>query len=214
MSCSPPYTFRPKFIPSDIPSIAPGYPEHRSRLTAGGTFFRSIEQGQDRNNITLELIKTGGFSPFTFTLNIRFNGNLVETFTQLQTETPTVIPPPPTTCSGGISGLRTQVNASNFIQMTARGFDIFDGGLDDPGNCLSPFAEQNMVGGDGEPPISTPLINSIRTGPERTIIIITTTEDNTGSPVTPPASKRIKQFDGTNFITFRNLIPGDCPLNS
>lgn len=211
MSCVPQYPFRPKFVASDVKCIALTFEEHRSRLFGGGTFFRSIDQGEDRNNITLEITVVGP-SPGTQTVDlfVRFNTNLVESFQVTQT-----VNGIGNCTAGGISALRATVTGSAFIEMLTRGTDFFDsGGSDDSTGCVSAFAEQNMTGGDGEPVADNKaLINSIRTGPERTIIINTTTENSVGFPVTPSTSRRIRQFNGTEFITFSNLVAGSCPID-
>jgi len=222
MSCEPSYSFRPTPRPAPVQSIAPGFTEHRSRLTAGGTFFRSIDQGQDENDISLEAT----VSPTTITLDVRILGVIQETFVVSQIfvpgtpggpGTPPMPPPTDPTCTGGIAALRAAVNdgttGSLIIEMTPRGFDIFDGGADPDDNCLSAFVDTSMIGGSGPPSNpSIAFLDSIFTGPERTMLIIDTTEDITGFPVTPPPSKRVLQFDGVDFISYCNLVPGACPL--
>ncbi len=222
MSCEPSYSYRPTDRPAPAQSIAPGFTEHRSRLTAGGTFFRSIEQGQDKNDISLEAIIVSA----TITLNVRILGVIQETFVVPQIFVPgtpggpgmpPVPPPTDPSCTGGIAALRAAVNnittGSLIIEMTPRGFDIFDGGADPSDNCLSAFAITSMTGGAG-PPSNPPqaFLDSIFTGTERTMLIIDTTEDITGFPVTRPHSQRILQFDGVKFISYCNSVPGQCPL--
>ena len=217
MSCEPRYDYRPCcFVGSDAPSVAPGFHEHRSRLFAGGTFFRSIRQGTIRNSIALEVV-IGGFP--NVTLNVYFQGVLSETFQINQIITPpTVTPPDPGGCDG-IAKLRAAVNnavtGSKLIEMTFRGFDFFDNGADDSDDCVTAFAITNMRGGAGEPdPVfERPFIDAIRTGPSRTIIIIRTTENITGFPITPPTSRRVKQFDGTKWVLYSNLVQGQCPVD-
>jgi len=214
MSCDPRYDYRPvSFVGGAAPSIAPGFHEHRSRLFAGGTFFRSIRQGSIRNSISLEAIVVGG-GPQTVTLNVRFQGVLSETFVITQT---TSVGPPPT-CNG-IANLRAAVNnvitGSKLIEMRTRGFDFFDNGVDDSDDCVVAFSNTSMTGGSGEPdPIfERPFIDAIRTGPERTMIIIRTTEDITGFPITPPSTRRVKQFDGKKWVLYTNLVQGQCPID-
>lgn len=216
MSCFPTYAFRPNFIASPTPCTAPVYPEHRSRLTAGGAFFRSIEQGQDRNHISLELfVVPSGPSTDDVTLVVRYNGQIVETFMVTQT-TVTV----PTTSCNGIVNLRKEVNInSEYIEMPRRGFDVRDPLFGDPmaddgDGCLGPFNNRQMRGANGEPDVTNlSLINSIRTGPTRTIIIISTTEGNDGSPLTPPTDERVRQFNGNRWISYQNFASGACPLD-
>lgn len=219
MSCSPGYTYRPTTRPEPSQSSAPTFTEHRSRLFAGATFFRSIRQGSDRNNISLEAIVT----PTDVTLNVRFNAVIQETFVAPHVFVPV---PPPGTCTGGIAALRTAVNAgSALIEMPARGFDVFDrtppwpavGGApnsDPMDNCVVPFADTPMTGGDGPPTTGNqPFLDSVFTGTERTLIVIFTTEDATGFSVDAPQSRRVQQWDGTQWIQYSNLSPGDCPID-
>ncbi|KKM95920.1 hypothetical protein LCGC14_1183360 [marine sediment metagenome] len=215
MSCVPQYPFRPKFVASDVKCIALTFEEHRSRLFGGGTFFRSIAQGRDRNQLSLEVtvVSTG---PLTFdvTLFVRFGGGSpVETFMVTQTENGIG-----DCISGGISALRSAVNSSStLISMPARGTDFFDSGTDAATGCMSAFSDTSMTGGDGELDPSVPAdlaaILTIRTGPTRTLLIISTTENAVGFPVTPPSSNRVRQFDGTVFISFSNLVAGSCPID-
>ena len=185
----------------------PGFTEHRSRLFAGGTYFRSVGQGQDKNDISLEI--TLGAADATLT--VRILGVFQESFTVGQTAVLGV-------CTGGITALRSAVNGgSSIIEMPARGTDIFDSGTDDPGNCLSAFADTNMSGGDGAPANATQaFLDTIFTGTElggRSMIAVRSTEDANGNPVDPPASRRVQQWDGTQWIQYTNSIPGQCPVD-
>ena len=204
MSCSPSYagTYAPTVRPSPTQSAAVVFTEHRSRLFAGGTFFRSIRQGTDRNNISLEAIVT----PATITLNVRFNAAIVETWVVPQVFVPV---PPPGVCTGGIAALRIAVNAGSVW------IDIFDlGGSDPINNCLTPFPDTPMTGGDGPPTVGNqPFLDSVFTGTERTMIVIDTTENIIGFPVTPPSSRRVQQWDGTQWIIYSNLVQGACPVD-
>ncbi len=189
-------------------SSAPAFTEHRSRLFAGGTFFRSIRQGNDRNNLSLEAIVT----PATITLNVRFSAAIEEVFVVPQVFVPL---PPPGVCIGGIAALRSAVNAgSTFIEMPARGFDFFDSGTDPINNCLISFPDTPMTGGSGPPTVGIQsFLDSVFTGTERTMIVIDTTENATGFPVTPPTSRRVQQWNGTQWSIYSNLVQGACPVD-
>jgi hypothetical protein len=197
-----------------VQSSAPGFNEHRSRLFAGGTFFRSIEQGQDQNSISLEAIVTSA----DITLNVYVLAVLQETFVVPQIF---VVGGPPDfigSCSGGISALRAAVNdgttGSNIIEMPARGFDIFDFGTDPEDNCLSGFSTISMAGGSGPPAgANQAFLDSIFTGTERTLVIIITTESINGFPVTPGNDRRVRQWDGIQWIRYANLSQGSCPID-
>jgi hypothetical protein len=154
-------------------------------------FFRSIHQGFEANQIELEIITT---------LKIYYTGVHVETF-------------PVTLGPGGIALLRSAVNAgSDYIRMFAPLFDIFDprGTEDDTIIGATAFARTHMRGGSG-PPTDDAGLNAIRTGPERAIIILATTEDDDGSPLTPPWTRRVQQWTGSDWVTFANLVPRACP---
>jgi hypothetical protein len=106
---------------------------------------------------------------------------------------------------------------SHYIEMPVLNFDIFDNRvveddtlLDlDPGGVTS-FAQTFMRGGSGPPTDDTSLAG-IRTGPDRSIIILATTEDSDGSPITPPWTRRVQQWTGAVWATYANLVPNACP---
>lgn len=218
MSCQPSYTFRPTDRASPPQSSAFVFTEHRSRLFASGTFFRSIEQGTAENDISVEAIVTQITPPndYEITFNVYILGVLQETFIVSQV----VIPMPlPAVCSGGINALRSAVNdvitGSNIIEMTARGVDIFDiGGMDPDNNCVTAIGPINMAGGDGPPTgANQAFLDSLFTGTERSIIMIATTENITGFSVTPGTDRRVQQWDGIQWIQYANLVQGSCPLD-
>ena len=202
----PPYGFRPNFVPSRTnPSAATISPVSRSRLFAGGTYFRSIDQGGDRNGISLEAVVSGS----GVDLNVRFDGSLIETISVAQT-----VNASGNCIGGGISSLRTAVNASStLVEMPARGTDINDSGTDASSNCVSAFGDTSMAGATG-PSADPAFIAAIRTGAERALVIISTEENSVGFPTAPSAAEKVLQFDGTDFIPYSNLIPGQCPQNS
>ena len=209
MSCQPPYDYRPSYTPRTT-ARALVRPEHRSRLFAGGTYFRSLEQGQDQNLISLEITAT--FGPDEYTLFVRYDGTLVETFGPVDQ----TVDGMSGTCpiENGINNLRTLVNAgSEYIEMFTRGADIvYDFmGFDSP--CLSAFSETFMSGGDGRPRDARDIAR-INSGPERTLVIITSTEDITGTEIDPPAERKVWQWNGEEWITYSNLEQGKCPATT
>jgi hypothetical protein len=214
MSCSPSYAFRPTDRPSPAQSTAPGYIEHRGRLFAGGTFFRSIEQGQDQNDISLEAT----VDLATITLDVRVLGVIEETFVVPQVLVPGGPPDFIDSCTGGIDALRLAVNdgitGSIIIEMPDRGFDFFDSGTDPIDNCLSEFVDTSLSGGSGPPTTANQsFLDSIFTGTERTLITIITTESITGFPVTPGSDRRVQQWNGVAWVTYSNLVQGSCPVD-
>ena len=126
----------------------------------------------------------------------------------------------PDVCSGGINALRAAVNdgvtGSNIIEMPARNYDVFDPvPNDDPdNNCVTEFGPINMAGGSGPPSgANQAFLDSLFTGPERSIIIIATTENDTGKSVDPSILRRIQQWDGTQWIQYANVAQGSCPID-
>ena len=218
MSCAPSYPYVPTFTPGDNNDTCavPVYNKHRSRLFEGGTYFRSILQGSDWNNITLSIHQEGSYHVLT----VNHPDYDEEEFSIIQVAgTPPPPdpehpedPPPDEPCSPGIEDMRTLVNAgSNLIEMLPRGDDIeFDpDGEDDL--CLSEFPTTYMAGGEGGPTSNVGLAG-IRTGPERSIIAYATIEAYDGTPITPPQNERLQQWDGSHWIEYSNLIQGNCPL--
>lgn len=205
--CAPQYDYRPtSFVAGSTQCVAPIYAEHRSRLFEGGTFFRSKEQGPEQNLIEIECLG----SPYNV-VNIYDNNVLTETYVV-------------TFGAGSIADLRFQVtnrgvfpdtNPPSIIEMLEVTIDYYDNRTDEPDDGilggLVPFVRVSLIGGEGGPTTDAGLA-SIRTGPERTMFILSTTEDTDGSPLTPPASKRVKQWNGTSWISYCNLTVGNCPL--
>lgn len=203
LDCSPPYAYRPNFIAGTLKSSAPLFNEHRSRLTAGGTFFRSnliissVEvQGEICNSISITSTRvSNGGGSYTYTIAVNFQGNPVESYVVTQNELGS-----PACSNNPINIIRNNVNTnSNYISMPVRGTDAFDTGIDD--QCWSTFIETSMSGGAGGPTDGT-SISSIRTGPERTVFILSSTEDSNGNDVNPPSSRRVQQWDGFSWITY------------
>lgn len=206
-NCPPQYNYRPtNFIASPVACSAPLYAEHRSRLTAGNAFFRSKKQGPEENLISLECVELP-----TPTFNIYVDNVLVRSYTVVLGY-------------GGIADLRSQLNvdldpATLPIEMPAINFDIYDtrvppeeytDGITTVG--LESFPLTSLAGGSGGPTTDVGL-SSVRTGPERTLFILTTTEDVDGHDITPPPSTRVRQWNGVEWISYCNLAPGQCPLD-
>ena len=222
--CSPPYTYTPSSTPTE-PANAPSYTEKRSRVFAGGTFFRSKEGGTAANDISIELVLDTG----EFTLNVYVNSILQETHGPVPKDVPDLLATSPPYCIlSAANALRTIVNAdSMIIEMPET-----DGGADSVGgscgtltslpnifeynnlptdippgdDCLTQFGPTFLTGADGLP--TGTVINSIYTGPERTLIILQLTEicgndvNDTGFLYDPPANRKVLQWDGSDWITY------------
>lgn len=215
MSCAPTYTYRPTFVPSGVDCTLPTYNRHRARTTAGGTYFRSKEQSSSWNDITIKVELIGA----EHVLTVMHPDYTTETFSVEQVAS--LIDPLTLPCSPGIAELRTLVNrpvtgipatsGSAMIEMPERGADIeFDAaGVD--ALCLSEFTTVNLSGGEGGP-TSAAALAGIRTGPERSVIRISTEEAYDGTPVDPPQARRVQQWNGTAWVEYSNAIPGACPV--
>lgn len=209
MSCEPTYSYRPSFTASDSTCTAPGYPETRARVIVAGLFFRSKGFGPERNEISVE-IPTTGLNAGKYL--VRFGDAIVETYT-------------PTLGVGGIANLRALIgsNPDSIIEMTELTFDIYDTRTEENDAAGDPlaippttdggliaFPQTYLIGGQGGPTSDSGL-TSIRTGPERTLVIIVTTEDIHGKTVDVPLSRKTRQWDGVEWINYSNTVPGACP---
>lgn len=212
MTCPPAYSYTPTFTASAVPCVAPGYVQHRSRIIVGtaptSLFFRSKFFGDETNQIAVECTSS--------TFSVYFNNIVVTSYAI-------------TTGPGGIANLRSQItnDINSIIEMPPLGYDIYDSRTEEndniatigippdpgtPAGGLNPFSKTNLMGGSGAPTTAAGLAG-IRTGPERSVFIVITTEDIHGNTITPPASLRIQQWNGTNWISYCNNIPGHCPLD-
>lgn len=207
----------------------PAFIEERSRVFAGGTFFRSKNAGSTSNLIEVEYVSSGGVL-----LNVYDNGILVESFGPVpgpEVSVPNPTPPPATTCTPTVNpAMRALVNGnSNYIQMptldyggepaNASPIAIFNSSNppDDPvtpGDDCSFFFGPTFLSGGSGPPTDSSTLATIRTGPERSMVIVTLTEiinddaSDDGRLFDPPPPEKVRQYDGTDWIPY---IPNaDC----
>jgi hypothetical protein len=170
------------------------------------------------NNYTIECtvsdpILTGSeeyTSDITFTLKV--NGAVIETYNTTQVghceatapdeggSSPVCTPDSALYHQTGFNSLRTLINSNpnSIIQMTSRGYDVEDGGID-PDRMYS--FSGTFSGGVGGP-TNGDLIDTIRTGPTATLIIIRSTEADNGSSITPSIAKRIQYWTGSQWSTY------------
>ena len=226
--CRPSYIIDESYIPTSTPTepaVAPSFNETRSRLFAGGTFFRSKNGSTSANLISIEYVDDAG----SIRLNVYDNNVLTETFGPVAFDAPDLgaIDPPLCVLSAN-PAMRLLVNeVSNLIQMPPLDHGGSAGGAatwtaanlpDDtiPGDdCAVLFVKISLTGGDG-PPTDASGLASIYTGPERTLSILRLTEivlDTSADPgilVDPPSNKKVIQWDGNNWIPY---IPNtECPI--
>jgi len=214
--CRPFYAKDSSYIPSSTPTEpaeAPSYFEVRGRINAGGTFFRTKDATSD--SIEIEYVNNPSNSS-EIILNVYYIGVLTETFGPVAKDTP-VDPDPcvPTTNNQ----MRVLVNGnSNLIEMPTLDYGgsafatvpTWDSSTNE--TCVTLFAKAAFSGGEGLPPTS--IVNTIFTGPERTLIVLQLTEidqhnsSDLGILSDPISTRKVFQFDGIDWITY---IPNsDC----
>lgn len=215
-NCAPSYGYIPTFVSEDVQCTAPGYAEARARLfildstyilppDINGLFFRSKQFSDTCNQIAVEN-----------------NGTLFQIFK----DDVIIRSYPVLSGSGSIADLRSKLEGLNSIpynipdpdiEMTPMfpigNYDINDNirTIEDDTIGLFVFDKMLLTGGSG-PPIDDSVLPSIRTGPERSLIIITTSEDIHGNITQPPVSRKVQQWNGNEWISYCNLVPGECPL--
>jgi len=208
IDCSPCFEGEPDFVPGPA-SALPQEDLARSRLFAGGTFFRSKYavsgdsdfQGSICNSIALSVVSAGT----AWELIVYFEDEVVERYSTIQAVNCSIMLP-----SSAISDLRSQTASSSYISMPPRGSDEQDEDVlmmpptDDP--CLSFFTKTNMTGGAGPGEADVP---SIRTGPDRTIVFVDTKENGNGTPVN---SKTLIQWNYEILQWVAYVLDADCAL--
>ena len=209
LDCSPCYEGRPETEPGAPSALLITEASSRSRLFAGGTFFRSKLtvsgssdfQGSLCNDISLSVVSAGT----DFDLIVYFEGAEVERYSTTQSLSCSMVMP-----SSAIDELRTQTATSLYISMPARGTDEQDEDVmmlpptDDP--CLSFFSLTAMSGGAGP---SEADVAAIRTGPERTIAYVEEIENGNGALI---SSRTLSQwnFDTLQWVAY--VLDADCAL--
>ena len=232
-------TYIPDFTPGPTPCTLQSATERRSRLVAGGTFFRSIGFSVSENSIQikceqLSYIYTGSGTILlpvigdtiteTFRITIT-KGIVTETFDAVQGSEYQSVEDPPTVftdtwviTTSAIPSFRSQINGtSTLITVPASdGIQPWNAGTDDA-VTMSTFAYTNMAGGLPTAPSVT-----IRTGPIYSILQLTGTEDINGNSVTGTTIKYWGYGGGsvlgwnvfnpeTECYNPNNIPPGFCP---
>lgn len=198
-------SYVPNFIPSDEPCVIPTFVEKRGRLLKNGLFFRSLNQGTQSNSISVAVFlgginTAGSIVSQSITIKVYVDQAEVESFIAHQTKSTTDVGTENDHFhSTGFVNIRQQINGiSTLIEMPARAFDVEDVVSVDPNNVVG-FEKTNLTGASGGPNDGSD-IDSIRTGPEATLIGIKSTENETGQNVDPSLANRIKKWDGSNWI--------------
>ena len=215
MPCEPKYDYRPRrFVASPQMCVAPLYVERRARRKDGGagSFFRYIVPGTIGNKTTIEFVQTSMLAnSASYDVFVNHPDYPQESYTVTQTwtdETETES----ATFNGGFGPMRSVVNSSSqIIQMPARGTDFYDPATQDPEGGQVPPEDTpitpgtyRLLNGSG-PPTDASLIDTIRTGPGRTLAIIRMTEALDGTPSYPSwiGSDRVTlEWNGTDWVKY------------
>jgi hypothetical protein len=196
--------------------------ETRGKLTAGGTFFRSIEFGSHVDNINISATyQVGGagspdswrdyntgsptFDAFTDIVGLRVvitDGSTTENYYILQEalgESPDA-----GWSVNGITELRSKISASSTL-VTMPDLDN-NGGWDkstDEETILGAFSG-SLSGGTGAPVTG---LGSIRTGPFYTLYHIQDSEDIDGNTYT---ANVVRFWNGASWNSFSSTSPSNC----
>lgn len=199
-------SYTPNFIPSDIPCEIPVFIERRSRLLKNGLFFRSLIPGGQANNISVAVLMggentIGQMVTQSISVKIYINDVEVETFIAHQQKNISVVGTEADHYNQtGFSDLRAKINANSlYIEMTERSYDVEDVIPNDPSDVIG-FDKTAMTGANGGPSNGS-IIDSIRTGPDSTLIGLKSTENAMGQNVDPPSAERIKKWNGTEWVS-------------
>lgn len=224
LNCSPCYEGRPDYDPTGGTAVLPITNAKRSRLFAGGTFFRSKLdisgdpdfQGTICNDIEVEIT----IVTTTVTLNVYFQNELVESYSTFQGLDCGQTAPGPDggiISYGAIGKLRSLTSTSKYISMPARGTDEQDpvrragrGETVTPSdsNCAESLVKTNLSGASGP---SSSNLSSIRTGPDRTIVFIRTKENSNGKIVEVNSLQQY-DYDAEQWIPY--IQDADCAIPS
>lgn len=186
-------TYVPVFESSDVPCELLIYIETRSRNVLGEIYFRSKVCGLYDDIVIVCVVEQQGQYTENVSLTYTFNNVsygpyiVVQQFDDIND----------VYLTDSVEELRILVNTDiGPLDMTSRGFDIHDVGID-PDHIVE-FSGSLIGGLSG--PVDDGVLASIRTGPKYSLICITSTEDEHGNSITP--TDKIRQWSGTEWIIF------------
>jgi len=202
--------YTPDFIAGPTPCALPSVQTAtKARLEAGGTFFRSVEDGgtADVNQIKLQCIVT----PITIDVpagevwsSVDFiitNPDNVVTNIPTFTQKIDVSGSPNVCVYNGFAHLRAALTSNGVVNMPVDDSAIAGAGsgwkqIDDEGFCmLTTFGPTNMAGSLP----STPASPTGRTGPTFTLLHVGDIEEGAKGEITI-AVNRLSEWDGTKWI--------------
>ncbi len=199
-------SYIPNFTPSEEPCVIPVFVEKRSRLLKNGLFFRSLSQGQQSNDLSIAVLlggenQAGLAITQSITVKVYVNDVEMESFLAHQEKSTTVVGTENDHYNKtGFVDIRMNLNThSSLIEMPTRSHDIEDTINVDPNDVVG-FEKTPMAGAIGGPSDDS-IIDSIRTGPESTLIGLKSTENDVGQNVSPSSENRIKKWSGTQWVS-------------
>lgn len=194
-------TYTPNFTAGPTPCTLPSYPlVTKSRLTAGGTFFRSTQTGgaANVNNIILQCTITPvSVVGSIVTENVDFT--ITDSFgvvTNIPTITQIHDTGSPEVCvQSGYAQLRTALNSNNEVDMPLLDTPaVWDQSTDEGFCMLTAFGPTNMTGATVLPDGS----GAIRTGPAYTLAHIVQAETGDAGEITD--INAISEWDGVQWV--------------
>ncbi len=220
-------TFVPVFVPGITSCTLQQGREIRSRLTAGGTFFRSVSVGEINNNIVLEcVVTTGTLGSESVVFNYTDQNGIAQPVINFVQEFDIN-----NMCiNSGVDQLRSALSANNIITTPAIDYGgnnphnntpSWDSSIDGSTCLLTSFGPTNMSGGFNPPTPANAITNTppasppIRTGPTYSLFFISSSEANqpNGKPI---LVNKIIEWNGVNWVTYPSTVfdplnPPPCP---
>lgn len=207
-------TYTPNFVAGATPCTMSSENVSRSRLVAGGTFFRSIEHGAvyPNNSIILECIVTlvsdiSDIQTYDVVFNVTDKDGIVTPYTFQQKYNSDL-----STCiTNGVTTLRDKLATNPIVNMPI--IDViepWDAATDDNPCLLTSFSKTALDGGVGLP-IPPP---TIRTGPTFTLYHANLWDGNDDG--TSKMYNKIFEWDGVQWIAHPSILypidsPPPCP---
>ncbi len=210
-------TYTPPFVAGTSPSLIGSGDITRSRLVAGGTFFRSVDVlfASNVNDIILQcvVVFTGIEGTDTNVYDVDFtitdpvgNITIIPTFTQkYNTDINSCV-------QNGVSILRSLLASNSIVNMpTTDVQQSWNASSNDSDCLLSSFGPTKMSGGAGVPTDT----DSIRSGPAFTLFHVYESEENNANGSLTLLNQMI-EWDGTQWINHPSTLyspdnPPPCP---
>lgn len=196
---TPTYKYRPDFKPGSEPCRIQIYSRARGRLTVSNFFLRSKFQGPSANDIAVESVwydgPNGTGNPTTSSSSVQ---SVVVTVTSPDYPTEVYIDDMEYDGMDWLEtglGVRSQMNDSS-LMVEYNGSDVQAPVT--PPDYVPYFSSTNLSGASGYP---SPPGSSIRTGPERSLILLKSEERPNGSGGNPIDS--MLEWNGSKWIEYK-----------